>query len=423
MKSIAEIIGLETIELAQSLTGNSAGQPMGKKSTPQIERIELAKLEEIYLNDPVVFNSINKTVEVIMSAGYTLKGSDESISYVEEFLDNIGTRGGYTEWMSLLETIFTHQCIYGRAFNEIIYNAKQTKIMDLDFVDPKKIDYAKNMSNRIALDKYSNPLGYVLSLPYMEMTGDLKSDPVPSQVYLNTNQIFLKPERLAHYKLYTLGDGFYGIGLVEPIYKTANRKLKMEEALANVYMRTGFPTRMALVGDKFHEPTLEMLQRATEELEKSTYRSVFATPYYNEVKILEANKPEKLRQHLDHFVEEENTGLGLPSAFATWKGGEVNRATLNRQEFLYKLSLKEIINKTIKTLERDVFSKIAKLNNLKDTPRIKWNEINLEELDSKSKRLVAYTQSGLITPDKQIETIIRQQEGLPPKPRTRQKEE
>jgi len=412
MNSLSEILGLETSTLAEYPVSR-VGVPLSKKVTPEIPRVDLADLEKSYLKDPIIFNSINKVVEVIMSAKCRVVGSDDSVSYVNDFLDKIGLHGGSVEWKPLLKTAFMHQCIYGRAFWEVIYNTQQTKVMDLDCIDPKRVDYAKNSMQRLVLDKFSNPVGYTETIPYSEQITSLKSDPTPNAVMLLPNQIFFNPSRIAHFKLYTMGDGFYGIGLIEPIYDASNRKLKMEEALANVYMRTGFPTKGIKVGDQFHEPTKEMLSRSVDQLEEADYRSVFAIPYYADPFILESKKPEKLRIHLDHFVNEENTGVGVPSAFATWKGGETNRATLNRQEFLFKLSLRNIVQMTTQTIERYVFAKIAKLNKLEDTPRIEWGEINLEELDSKSKRLVDYVGAGLLKPDQNIEKLIREQEGLP----------
>ena len=75
--------------------------------------------------------------QVIMSGSYKLVGSDESVSFIEEFLENVGKRGGNTEWFTLLEMIFKYQLVYGRSFTEIIYNVEGNQIMDLDFIDPK----------------------------------------------------------------------------------------------------------------------------------------------------------------------------------------------------------------------------------------------------------------------------------------------
>jgi len=417
LHTLSEMIGIESVTLAQPAKEVSipAGDARGVKTTPDIVRQDLKDLEQTYLTNPVVFNAINKIVQVIMSSGYQLLGNEESVSRIQEFLDNIGKRGGSTEWQSLLELIFKHQCVYGRAFVEIIYNVAGNKVMDLDFIDPKKIDYAKDGSRKIVLDQNWNPVGYVEKIPIMEYLPDLKSDPVPKKVALEPNSVFFAKERIAHFKLYTIGDGFYGIGLIEPIYSTSQRKLHLERALANIYLKTAFPTKYATVGNQFHEFNSEMAERILEELQKASYDSVLVIPDYVKLDLLEPKHPEKLQENLNYFIDEEVTGTGTPKPFALGSGERTNRATLARQEYLFKLGLADIVKRTTTVIEKEIFAKIARLNKLPDVPQIQWGEIALEELDSKTERLVKYVQAGLLQPDPEIEKIIRKQEGLPAK--------
>jgi len=408
--SISQIFRLESV----SKVSEAVPVTFGVKTTPEEERADLQELEMAYINDPIVNRGINNVVSVIMSGDYELVGSEKSVSATQEFLDQIGTKGGNTEWSRLLELTFKHQCVYGRAFNEIIYNAKKDDVLDLDFIDPKKMDYAKSNFGKLVLNKFSNSVGWVETVPYAEMIefDKLRTDGPPSEVHMESNKIFFAPDRIAHYKLYEIGDGFYGLGLVEPILKVSKWKRTMMEALTNVYFRAGFPRNVYKVGDQFHEPTNELLQKTAKQLEKSSYKNAFAIPNYVDPLIVESKKSDKLREHLKQFIDEEVAVLG-PKAFVTGLGEGTNKATMTRLEFIYKLTLKDIVTRTTNTIERQIFSKIAKLNNLPDVPKIRWGEINLEELDSKSKRIIGYVGSGLIRPDKAIEEFIRKSEGLP----------
>ncbi len=316
--------GVNASEVFELAKGSEKPVPFTQKTTPTIKRIDKAKLEQLYLLDPVIFNSINKIVQIIMSAGYKLIGSDESVSFFEEFLDSIGSRGGELEWDSLLELNFKFPCIYGDSWNELIYNKKKNMIVDLDVIDPKKMDYAKNSSGKIILDNFMNPVGYVEKLP-MDYSAINKIKP-PANVFLNPNEIFLPPEKVAHYKLYTVGDSFYGIGLIEPIYNTALRKLNMEQALANSWWMTGFPLKKGKVGDLNHEPTEEHMRSMAENIKNLDYKSTVVLPYYADVELLESSKPEKRKEILNYFIEQEITGIGLPKAYATGSGEATNRA-------------------------------------------------------------------------------------------------
>jgi hypothetical protein len=417
MRLISDQIGLKdsSAETFYLDTGNASSREgavmMTSKTTPEIKRVIKPELEQTYLSNPVIFNIVNKTTEVIMSAGWKLIGDKDTVEYFSQWLESIGNSGGELEWESLLERNFQHCFIFGDAWNELIYNKGKTQLLDLDTIDPKKMDYAKNGSMKIALDKNSNPLGYVEKLPF-DVTVTTKIKP-PEGVSLNMNEIFLPPDRIAHYKLYTVGDGFYGIGLIEPVYNTSFRKMKMEQALSNSWWRTGFPLLKGTVGDINHEPTEEHLTKMALKLADMDYRSSITLPNYANVEILEAKKPEKLKEQLNYFIDQEVAGSGMPKAFATGSGEATNRATLGRQEYLLKMSLKNVVKRVTSVIEKKIFARKAELEGLDSYPRIRWGEIALEELDSKAARIVKYAQVGLIKPDAAIERFIRKVEDLP----------
>ncbi len=402
-----------SVELAsrKKIVVDDSSIPTGMKTTPTISRVSKAELEAVYMSEPNMFNAINKTYQLIMSAGYRLLGDAKSVKFFEEFFRTIGSRGGELEWIELLTSIFKHQLIYGEAWIEKIPAKRDSeKIVDLQLIDPKKMNYAKDSENKIALDVYGNPLGYVEKLP-IEYTIEKKQIP-PKPVTLDTNEIFFNPDQIAHFKLYTIGDSFYPIGIIEPTYRTIVRKLNMEQALANSVDRNGFPRLLIEIGDDNHEPTEEMIQRAVEKIKDLNYMGVIGHPYWMKTKMVEASNPEKLQQHLEYYTDQICTGTGLPKALVTGLGAETNRATLNRQESLAKLTLKDTIRRTLKSFEKEVVEPVAFSNGVNPV-KFLWGEISIEELDGKATRLTKYTQAGLIIPDKGIEKVLRKFEDLP----------
>lgn len=389
-----------------------SSSPATQKTTPETKRVDKAELESAYLTEPIVFNSVNKITNLIMAAKYRFIGAPDSIAFFEEFFNEVGTRGGDTDWHEMLDSIFRHQLIYGDAWNELIPSKKDKKlIVDLDIIDPKKMDYAKDSNQKILLDADGDPVGFVQTLPF-DYAIDKQKYQAPEEVDMSANRVFLPPDRVAHYRLYTVGDRFYGVGLIEPAYKTIMRKLNMEEALANAINRTGFPIRKAKIGDQMHEPTEDSIQRSVEQLKNMSYMDVLAYPYWVDVSIDEAKNPEKLQLHLDYFKKSIVSSVGMPSAFATGEGESTNRATLGRQESLLKMSLKDIVGATVRVVENQVIRPVAAYNNISPV-KFAWGEIAVEELDSKAKRLVDYVNAGLIKPDAKLEKLIRNIEDLP----------
>jgi len=416
--TIKRMFGFRTFELKKSVSSANQPDPLVIKTTPTIERINPTLLEQAYMESPVIFNTINKTVQIIMSTNYKLVGDEDSVAFYNDFLEQIGLRGGEEDWNSLLTRIFLFQCIYGYAPVELIYSKDGKEIVDLDMIDPKKFDYAKTSNFQIALDEYGNPIGYVETLTGLAAIPEEKRIQPPEPVKIASNQIFFPAERIAHFKLYTVGDGFYGIGLIEPIYKTFIRQKAVEEGFANASYRIGFPLVIAKIGDSSHEPTEDQIANALEQLKDINSKYAFAHAYYNELKILEPKHPERLRQYLDYFVDMIITGMGMPKAFATGMGETTNRATLARQEYITKLTLKDIINRTTRIIESKIFYRIAQMHNAhsKDKivpPKMVWREIALEELDSKAARLVSYARAGLLKSGEKTEQWIRRVENLP----------
>jgi len=416
---------LSTFRLSRDTTKNLvdivAGVPIAMKTTPEIKRVDLQALEEDYFGNPVIFNGVNKQVQILMSTSRTIEAKDENVkNHFEELIDKIGYSGGEMSWDEWLEVTFRHEIVFGRAWTELIHNKKGNRIVDIDTIDPKKMDYAKKHGDKIALDEQGNPIGYVQTLPMLSLEEIEKrkkfKPPENLGIPIQGNQIFLPPSRVAHFKLYTIGDGFYGIGLVEPIHLISRSKEELQAALVNAMWRAGFPTPMLKKGDKDHEPTLTQVKKAFEKLKRMNYKFGFSMPYYDDLKFLEAKHPEKLKEHLEFFIDQQITGLGMARAFVTGSGESgTNRAILTRQEYIMKLTLRDILKRTFRNIEAKIFYPIAKLEGFKEVPKISCGEVVLQELDSKASRLIGYAKSGLITSDAQTEEYIRKMEDLPPK--------
>lgn len=408
MRTLSEQLGFNRSLLFR--VDRTIGYPLTSKRESEIERIALDKLENYYWKDAVIFNTINKITQIIMRAGYRFVGEKESVEFMEKFVEQIGYRGGELTWEELLERTFKYQCIYGNSWWELIYN-KGGNIVDIDSIDPVRMDYAKD-GMQIALDDQLKPLGYVYTLPFGREV-KRRIEP-PEGVSLMGNQVFLPPEKVAHFKLYTVGDGFYGIGLIEPIYNTTVRKEDAEAGFANSAHRTGFPLFLFKGGNEMHEPREDRIQNAVNELQKVSSLNAFGMPYYDDLRILEAKGTRFLRTFLDYFIDQQVAGMGMPKAFATGSGEATNRATLARQEYILKLSLLTLIKRTLSTIHSKVFYKICSAEGLKP-PKLLWGEVALEELDAKADRITKYVREGIIIPDKNIEELVREIEELPPK--------
>lgn len=395
------------------------GVPAGiKEAYYEDQRLTMEKLESAY-RKPLIYNSLNKTVQIILSADYDIEGDKKSIKYYENFFDMVGRRGGSQSWNKIKEKLFLYQAVYGFCPVENILNTDSDYIVDLDVIDPTTFGYAKNSKfpDKIALDEFGKPIGYTQNLLKYGMVVNNRL-PIPEGVTISGSQIYLPRERVSLFKMNEIGDGFYGIGLIEPIYKTIQGHEAAEQGFINSCYRIGNPILEGIVGDENHEPTDEQIQNTANALKDTISKDVFAHGSWIKLNILEPKHMENMRTFLDYFIDMEITGMGLPMAFSTGSGAGVNRDTLARQEYMFKLATRNWVKKTCDTLN-EILYRIAYLHNEKypnnkiNPCKIVWNEIALEELDAKAERLSKLTNAGLMTPTKEIEESILKSENLP----------
>lgn len=401
MRSISQGLGFEkTINLVSA-------EPVAKqktiKQTPEIERVDPAELEYAYIKHPITFNAINKSVQSIMSAGWKLECGDQVVlDYFENFIENVGNVGEDVTFEEVLESLFKYQMIYGNAYIETVLGKNTNSldnIVDLVILDPKRIDYAKLSDGNIAIDLYGKPMGYVQNLPF-EIDNTELGDKIPegSGISVESNTIFLNPSRICQFKLYTYGDRFYGQGLIEAGYKSIIYETMIKKAHTNSIEQKGEPPIIDYVGDEFHPPTPQQIDNARNVMKEFKYNKYFAFPYWHRIEPLNYKTNDVIINSMKYLREDIGASLGMPMAFATGSGESTNRSTLTTQHLFLTFTLNDIVKKTLSTLKKYVFKRICKFNNFKEVPNIVWGYIGVEEMNEKSKRIVEYAKSGIITP-------------------------
>jgi len=253
MKTISQLLSNNpSKESSYKLSGSSGSQglPASEAETPFDDRVDASRLERAWRRVPVINNGVNKMTQMIMSKNWTIEGENEE--FFKDFIDNVGRVGTREDFNAMLEAIFRYQLIYGEHYIELVEAEEDGSIVDLKAVDPKRMDYAKKGNDNIALDRFGTPIGYTQELPfgYRRESADQVHEK-PKEISLNNkNQIFFPRERVAHFKLYTYGEGFYPVGLIEPAFMAAERRTQIEKDFSDKAHNSLFPLRYAKVGDE-----------------------------------------------------------------------------------------------------------------------------------------------------------------------------
>lgn len=374
------------------------------------KKIPLSKLEEAYIRDAHLFNGINLYTKLIMGAGYKIRCDNEKIlSFIGLWQREVNLKG-------ILDELVTHMLVFGNAYLEIVYDSSKSKIVGILPLNPKRIDYLKSLEGSIQFNPDTlKPLGYTQKIPFGLKKGGDKYLP-PKEISLGDDEVYFPDDHIAHFKLFTIGEGFYGIGLIEPVYQLSLIKFNVEDGFGEAAHRTGMPLVTAQLGDETHQPTAQMVNDTVDQILKMKANSVGGFPYYVDLKILESQRGlESLSDALKYFVGSQAASLGIPLSLLTGSGEKTNRSVLLIQYQLLERTMRFIQNRINEGFNK-IFNIFAELNNwdLSETPiTIDWNEVSITDMNEKAKRLRMYVDAGVLTPDEEIEELIRNIEDLP----------
>lgn len=382
-----------------------------------LRRVIPLELENAYYADPITFNSVNKNVQMIMSAGYRFDLDEADKDNFMEFINSLGKIRDPITIDELFSHILWARQVFGYAWLENVFNEEMTDILDLSSIDPKQMDYARDSTGNVVLDTSQRPIGYVQSIGNLNVDNRTLGDKVPEgykdKVDLSNGGVFILPERISLFKLYTGANGFDSYGLIEPAYKSILRKLNIEEAQTNsIYARGTFPL-VDYVGNEKTPATPQRLEQALEIMKKFRHDRYFALPFFHRIEPVEVKQSDIVDSTLKHLRENQAAAFGMPLAFAAGTGEAVNRSTLNSQQRLLEFTLNDMVTKMILDFEKQILTPLAKLRNYKRVPKIIWNKIGTEDWDEKSERLFKWVELGVISPsEKSLRNLISKQEGI-----------
>ncbi|KKM27542.1 hypothetical protein LCGC14_1573690 [marine sediment metagenome] len=387
-----------------------------KVSKKNLNRIPKEDLENIYFKDPLLFNSINKSVQMVTAAGHRIAYSNpKEEKKFKELFNNLGRVGEDYTWEELYYYFYWAQDVFGAAWTELIYDKESdSEIIDLSRLDPKVMDYARNSDGNVLLDEDQKPIGYTQKLPY-GIRSEGKGDEIPQKykkiVDYGANTIFLLPKRISLIKMHIAGDGLSFYGSIEPTYSSSVRKLLLEEAGTNSAYQRWMSPLIAYIGDDKHPPNAQLSKETLKTMQNMKYDVYSTYPYYVKHDVLSFNTTEALNDILKYLRENQAAGVGMPMPFATGAGEATNRATLNNQQSLLQFTLNDMAKKTAISITRNIFKPIAESMGLKTYPVLLPNKISVDEIEDKAERFVKYVQSGILSP-KEAKPIIMQMEGI-----------
>ena len=207
--------------------------------------------------------------------------------------------------------------------------------------------------------------------------------------------------------MYTYGDRFYGLGLIEPAYKSIVYKLNIEESQANAIYQRGHSPVIAYVGDQLHQPSPQDIQTVLDNLVKLKSDRYLSFPYFVRVDTLESKETAITQNTLEYLRRNQTASHGIPEAFATGAGEATNRATLNNQQMMLEYTLTDIVKKTISTFKKYILKRLNEYNGFGGIPDIVWGDIGAKENETKINQIISATKNQVFSPEEAKEYLLK----------------
>jgi len=404
----------QELELVESKALPEDADVIGFRNVELGQRVYPSWLEALYARDADVYAAINHRVKTFMSSGYSIQADSDKVKvWFEKWLADVS-------FSVILQDLVLNAGVFGNAWIELVYNANKTKMVGLDHLDPKIMDFGRDSNEYIMYDKYNNPLYYVQSIPEGRIVPEDKESRLVTQssprlLEGTGNGLKLEQDEIAHFTLNTPGDTIDGIGWIEPCYNAVISKCQIEKDWAMAMKKAASPILVGTSGDEKHRPTPTITDKFLEEMKKSKSTSVMSLPYYNKVEFVGADIP-SLEPNLSYYVDKISAATGVPKPYITGSGDKTPRSTFKGLNLGYERDTKQLQAKIAYDVRVQIFTRLSDQQGFKEVPYLVFEPPSIEYMDSKADRLIGYASAGLLVPDKVTRNLIRSWESLPDEP-------
>jgi len=331
------------------------------------------ELEILYRNSWACFKAINVRANLLSARGLKIVTKDDKAKkVVSELIMRMHT----TSPMLALQNTFRERSIntdvFGNGYDELLYMPAGTKdkpipvsqatdLLGFTAMHPMNTDFIrKDMSDYIEVDNTGTPVGY-----------NYQTDPSGN----TTTGIKLELDRVGHLKYNVIGDELLGISTLEPVYKTAERLLKIEEGITQGIMTHGNPLHDVIVGDESHPPDKKMIDNTAAEVAGLNMKSEYVHPPWIRVGQIESFSLGKAASYMQPYITAIAAGTGVPEFILLGRGEGTNKATAQAMVNFIHQTIEPLQQKQAMYFEDKILAPLMRLHKIEEVPKVEWNEI------------------------------------------------
>jgi len=328
------------------------------------------ELEILYRNNWLVKKCVNIRANLLSFRGMKIVCKGDP---AKKATNDLLKRMHPTRPMLAIQNSFKNRSIdidiFGNSFDELLYLPAGTPEKPIDPVNatslngwkklhPINIDFQRTMAGRIKF-KNNIPLGW-----------DYKKDP-----RANYKKISLPLKRIAHCKYNQIGDELLGMSSIEPVFKSSERMLKIEEGITQGILTHGNPLHDVIVGDETHPPTKKMIDSVSAEVKGLNSKSEYAHPPWIRVGQIESFSLGKAPNYLQPYWTAICSAFEVPEFIGLGRGEGTNKATAQVMVNFIHQTIQPLQQIQAMYFEEEILAPLMKLKKIDEVPTVEWNDI------------------------------------------------
>lgn len=331
---------------------------------------DLPTYKDLYTFTPYIKASIDVTVNLTVSNGFELEGSQDAVrEWLTDWLDEHNI-------LQTLRIVATDMLVFGNAYVEVCRNEETDDVVWLKPLDP--------VHCRVRRDAYGNIFGYIqlLTFPPVAFTA----------------------QDIVHFRYGSKSWWYefsYGTSLLRPLLKLQALIDQFQDDMAtivHVYTKPMLVVKAGTPERPFNDPQLKGLMEAFRSRQPAT--DVFVRGDVTVDVVQSMTKEVNIEWWLRYLQVQRSSVLGVPKIFLGESEGS-NRATAEivMQEYVTRLRmLQELIGDTLETI---LFKQLIwqKWGEGIEIPHVKWRPVWEPTLDVKAKFIGDLVDKGIIMPE------------------------
>jgi len=381
--------------LAQSRSTLLSQLEERRKST-----VSKTELEALYHIDGLTFRMVNKYVDSMIGPGFYFEGRKYIVDIVDDWARRVRLKRRLEE---IIKDIFVTGC--GNAWVNLGYTEDSKDIPILRIINPKtNIDYLRDSkTHNVLLDKDNLPIGFKQERSLMghEVTWTKDKITVGGESKWSSTTEDGR-DRIAHFKLFGLGESYLGMSPLESIYRDAVIRLNLTDNIGETGFRGGAIIGYVGADDPNATPVPDKeIDKLADDLTNISHQDIFVFQR-NRVKLDTMPIPDlKGREDLVYyFVDVQCAGIGIPLTLLL----EPKRAFKGEVEFKameFEKAVEALQEKLAEQVEDQLISRMLKARGIdpSKTPVMKFRSFQPAMRLSRSRRLGKYVKDGVINWD------------------------